>query len=327
MLKKLSYLIVDWPLRQARLYPQVRPLIVEIGFGNGDFLLHLARTHADCNVLGLEISSQSMAKAEAKIDRAGLSNARVIHSRAETALAYLLEPASVREFHINNPDPWFKKKHHRRRLISPRTVEYLTSRLETGGTLHLATDIREYAEMTHEILRSAEGLENQFDAPWLSEIPGRPQTKYERKGYREGRPAHFFCYARDESPVADPPLLKEWTMPHLILQSPLDAAQVVARFEATRVSANGAHIAILRAYANPGRNETVFETVVEEPTIEQHVLIGMSPRQETGQYIVKLTAVGHARATAGAHGAVAAVGELVAGLDVDGRVLERRLRV
>ncbi len=326
LLRKLSYLTVDWPLRQARLFPQVCPLIVEIGFGNGDFLLHLARKQADCNILGLEISSQSMAQAEAKIEKAGLKNARVIHSRAETALAHLLEPESVREFHINNPDPWFKKKHHRRRLISRRTVEYLTSRLEVGGMLHLATDIREYADMAHEFLAATAGLQNQFGAPWLHTVPGRPQTKYERKGYREGRQAHFFCYARDESPVAHLPLIKELDMPHLILQSPLDASQVVERFEATRVSAGGAHIAILRAYANTKRDEAVFEAVVEEPTIEQHVLIGMSPRKEAGQYIVKLTAVGHARATAGAHLAVAAVGEYVAGLDAGGRVLERRLR-
>ena len=89
-LRKLSALNIDWPIKQERLYPRAQPLIVEIGFGNGDFLIHLAQTQPDCNILGFEVSSQSMDKAEAKIDKLGLTNARAIHSRAETALNCLL---------------------------------------------------------------------------------------------------------------------------------------------------------------------------------------------------------------------------------------------
>ena len=314
MLRKLSGLTVDWPLDLAKLFPRQAPLIIEIGFGNGEFLAHLASRHADCNILGLEISSGSMQRAEARIDKLGLANARVIHSRAETALAHFIEPESVRAFHINNPDPWFKKRHHRRRLISRRTVDYLASRLQPGGALHLATDIRDYAEMAHEIFSATAGLSNRYDKPWLNEAPGRIQTKYERKGYREGRSAHFFCYERDAEPLEHPPLIKELDMPHLFLQTPLNASEIVERFEATRVAEAGAHIAILRAYANTKRNEAVFEVVIDEPTIEQHALISLSPRAGDGEYMVKLTAVGHARATAGAHAAVRAVGQWVAGL-------------
>ena len=157
MLRKLNILRLDWPLRQERLFPRVQPLVVEIGFGNGDFLIHLARTQPDCNLLGFEISSQSMDKAEAKIETLGLANVRPIHARAETALAHLLPPESVSEFHINYPDPWFKKKHHRRRLISRETVALLASRLRPGGSMLLATDISDYAEMAHESLSSAAG--------------------------------------------------------------------------------------------------------------------------------------------------------------------------
>ena len=326
MLQKLNYLTVDWPLKQERLFPSVAPLIVEIGFGNGDFLIHLAETNPDCNILGLEISSQSMDKAEAKIEKRGLNNARAIHARAETALSHLLAPETVQAFHINNPDPWFKKKHHRRRLIKRATVDLLTSRLAPGGQLHLATDILDYAGMAHEVLSRTSGLSNRFEAPWVKEIAGRIQTKYEIKGYREGRSAHFFCYERNSAPVQHPPVVKELDMPHLFLQSSLDAGEIVRRFEATRVQADGAHIAILNAYANPSRNTAVFEVVAEEPTIEQHVLLSLSPREEAGQYIVKLTAVGYARPTYGMHRAVAAVGEWVASLDAGARVLERKLR-
>ena len=326
MLQKLNYLTVDWPLKQERLFPSIAPLIVEIGFGNGDFLVHLAESNRDCNIIGLEISSGSMDRAEAKIEKRGLSNARPIHARAETALSHLLEPETVRAFHINNPDPWFKKKHHRRRLIKPATVDLLTSRLAPSGQLHLATDIPEYAEMAHEVLSRTPGLSNRFETPWVKEITGRIQTKYEIKGYREGRGAHFFCYERNSVPAQHPPVVKELDMPHLFLKSPLDAEEIVRRFQATRVHADGAHVAILNAYANPERNTAVFEVVAEEPTIEQHFLLSLSPREEAGQYIVKLAGVGYARPTAGVHRAVAAVGEWVAGLDAGARVLERKLR-
>jgi tRNA (guanine-N7-)-methyltransferase len=326
MLRKLNTLTVDWPLRQERLFPRVQPLLVEIGFGNGDYLIHLARALPESNIIGLEISSQSMDKAEAKIDKLGLENARAIHSRAETALAHLLAPASVHEFHINYPDPWFKKKHQRRRLITRDTVDLLASRLSRGGRLFLATDIIEYAEMAHEILSRTACLCNQFDSPWADRIDGRFPTKYEVKGYREGRRGHFFVYRRNDHPLVHPAVVKELEMPHLFLHSPLSAAEITERFQATRRKLGEVHIAILRAYADPKRNVAVFEVVAEEPTIEQHTMIMLSPRAEAGEYIVKMTSLGLARPTYGMHRAVQAVGEWVAGLDEAGQVLERKLR-
>jgi len=326
MLRKLNILTLDWPLRQERLFPRVQPLIVEIGFGNGDFLMHLAQTQPNHNVIGFEISSQSMDKAEAKIEKLGLDNARAIHGRAETALAHLLAPESVSEFHINYPDPWFKKKHQRRRLISRDTVDLLTSRLARGGRLTLATDISDYAEMAHAILSETSGLSNQFDRPWVDEIEGRFRTKYELKGYREGRRGHFFMYQRNDLPLEHPPLVEELEMPHLFLQSPLSAAEICERFQGARRKLGEVHVAILRAYADPKRNSAVFEVVVEEPTIEQHTMIMLSPREEAGEYIVKMTSLGHARPTYGMHRAVEAVGEWVAGLDEGGMVLARKLR-
>lgn len=324
-LPKLSALTVDWPLRQEKLFPRIQPLIVEIGFGNGDYLLHLATARPNCNVIGLEISSQSMAKAEAKIEKSGLTNVRPIHCRAETALWHLLEPQSAREFHINYPDPWFKKRHGRRRLIQRETVDLLTSRLEIGGALLLATDIRAYAEMAHDILSSAPGLQNEYTAPWLHKVAGRFPTKYEEKGYREGRRGHFFRYRRDDSPVPHPPVIKEFDMPHIILRTPLAAAEIVARFEPMKRSVDGAHIAVLHAWLDEKRAAALFEVVVEEPSISQHTMIMLAPRAGDGEWIVKLTTIGHARSTLGMHRAVAAVGEWVADVG-GGQVLARRVR-
>ncbi len=326
MLRKLSYLNVSWPLVQEQLFDCMRPLIVEIGFGNGDYLIHLAQSHTNHNIIGLEISSQSMDKAETKIEKRGLSNVRPIHCRAETALAHLLGPESVREFHINYPDPWFKKRHSQRRLIKRETVDLITSRLVMGGRMLLATDIIEYAEMAHEILAGTPGLSNRFGTPWVNEREGRIRTKYEVKGYRQGRRGHFFHYRRNQQPVIHRPPIKELEMPHLFLRTPLSAAEIVDRFEVTRSESNGVHIAILHAYVDPKRNVAIFEVVVEEPTIDQHTVVVLSPRAEPDEYTLKLTSIGHARQTFGMHRAVQAVGEWVAGTHEDALILASKLR-
>jgi len=324
--KKLNYLTVDWSLDYAKLFPSIQPVIIEIGFGNAEYLIHLAETRPDHNIIGFEISSQSMTKAEQKIETRGFTHVRPIHSTAETALAYFIEPESIQEFHINYPDPWFKKKHGRRRLIKRETVDMLTSRLVVGGKLLLATDIVAYAEMAHEILSNTAGLTNMLDSPWVDDLEGRFRTKYEMKGYREGRPGHFFIYQRNETPVIHKPVIKELDMPHLFLYSPLNAEEIVARFEQTRTESNGNHIGILQAFANAKNNTAVFEVVVEESTIDQHTLLVMSPREGENQYIVKMSTIGHARPTYGVHRAVYAVGEWVASLHEDAKITATKLR-
>ncbi len=326
MLRKLNYLNLDWSLKQEKLFPGVGPLIIEIGFGNGDYLIHLAQARPDHNIIGFEISSQSMDRAERKIERRGLQNARPIHSSAETALAHLLEPEMVKEFHINFPDPWFKKRHGRRRLIKQETVDLLSSRLQKDGTLLLVTDISDYAEMAHEILSRTAGLSNQFETAWVHELENRFQTKYELKAYREGRRAYFFKYRRNALPVTHPAIIEELEMPHLFLHSPLNAVEIVKVFSTLRQSSGGIHIAILHAYADPSRDTAVFEVVVQEPTIDQHTMILLAPRDAPAEYIVKMTSLGHARPTYGMHRAVEAVGEYVAGLHEEARVLETKLQ-
>ena len=326
MLRKLNYLNVSWPLDFGALFPEQRPILVEIGFGDGDYLINLARTQPDANVIGLEISSQSMDKAEQKIIKHGLQNARPIHTTAETALTHLLAPETVTEFHINFPDPWFKKKHSRRRLIKRETVDLLTSRMVEGGTLMLATDIVAYAELAHETFSNSAGLTNAFGTPWARDLTGRYHTKYESKAVREGRRAYIFLYHRNLRPVVHHAIVKELEMPHLFLVSPLGASALVQRFETNRSKHGDVHIALLHAYADPKRDAAVFEAVIEEPTIDQHTMILLSPRDEKHEYIVKITSLGHARPTYGMHRAVQAVGEWVAAQHEEAKIAESNLR-
>lgn len=325
-MKKLNYLTVDWSLDYTKLFPTAQPVIVEIGFGNAEYLIHLGEAYPDHNIIGLEISSQSMDKAERKIKTRGLTNVRPIHSTGETALAHLFAPETIQAFHINYPDPWFKKKHSRRRLIKRDTVDMLTSRLVIGGQLLLATDIIEYAEMSHEILAATDGLTNTFDKPWMDDLDGRFRTKYEMKGYREGRPGHFFIYQRNDQPVHQPPVIKDIEMPHLFLYSPFNAEEIVAKFQQTRTESNGVHIGILRAYANAHTNSAVFELVIEEATIDQHTMLVLTPRDADNEYIIQMSTIGHARPTYGMHRAVQAVGDWVTSLHESAHITEVKLR-
>jgi tRNA (guanine-N7-)-methyltransferase len=157
------------------------PLILEIGFGYGHFLRHLSATNPDARIIGLEIASECLLHVEHQIDRGDMPNARVLFSRADTALYHLFEPETIDQIHVNFPDPWFKSRHERRRLMQRPTTDLMASRLKPGGMLYLATDIPEYAEMSDEALRATPGLVNTLGAAWSVEpLPGRIVSKYER---------------------------------------------------------------------------------------------------------------------------------------------------
>ena len=116
---------------------------------------------------------------------------------SEKVVTELLPPESVACCWINFPDPWLKKRHHRRRLIAPAFVREVASRLEPYGVLHIATDHVEYAEVIDGILAAEPRLENAY-APtrYRTEVPGRSPTAYETEWRAQGRALHFFCYHR-----------------------------------------------------------------------------------------------------------------------------------
>ena len=303
------------------------PLIVEIGFGNGDFLIHLAKTNPDHNIIGFEVSNQSIGKAERKIKTNKLTNARAVHSRGESALAHLLEPESVTEFHINYPDPWFKKRHEGRRLMQADTLEYLASRLIEGGLLYLATDIRDYAEMSDELLSQHPAIDNTLDTPWADSIDGRIITKYEQKGYREGRPGHYFCYRRNAKAVSHLPVIKDYPMPHLFFKTSQSVLEIVEQFEKQYHKADDTHITVLYSYANPKSESVLFEVILREPTIEQHIALLLNQQRDGEQYVLQLSSIGLSRPTRGVHQAVAFLGDYLASQHPDSEVTDRKLKV
>jgi tRNA (guanine-N7-)-methyltransferase len=304
--RKLRSLSLPWPTDWAAIFGADRPLIVEIGFGDAEFLLHLAQQNPDQHIIGLEISSESMQKAEKKIRQAQLANVCAVHSTAETALYHLFEPASISRLHINNPDPWFKERHSTRRLIQTDTVEAMVSRLRIGAMLYLVTDVPAYAEMSHGVLSQIAGLTNTLPTPWTDHLPGRIVTKYEARGLRQGNPPKMFAYRRNEVPALPIPVIRELPMPHAIIHTPLTATEILAQFQRqTHHAGDEIYITFMQAFANQDSSGLLFEVSITEPTIDQHIAIMLFPREEPQQYTLRSGGIGAPRITEGVHRAVA----------------------
>jgi tRNA (guanine-N7-)-methyltransferase len=173
------------------------PLVVEIGFGRGEFLLDLALASPSVPHVGVEYSTKRVLKMARRLARADARNVRLLDMMGEIVVHELLAPDSVQAFWINFPDPWPKKRHHRRRLVQPPFVHALARRLVAGGVLHVATDHEGYADAIDAALCGEPLLENVFaPAPFLRDVPGRGATSYEIEWRREGRAMHFWQYRR-----------------------------------------------------------------------------------------------------------------------------------
>jgi len=172
-------------------------MVLEIGFGRGEFQLALAERAPDVAHVGVEISRKRVLKQARRLAKSELANVRLVHGTGEQAVAELFGPASLEAVWINFSDPWPKKRHHRRRLVQAPLVAAIADRLVPGGLLHVATDDVPYAEHIDAVLAAEPRLANAFaPARWLPEVEGRTPTAYELEWRAEGRPLHFFVYRR-----------------------------------------------------------------------------------------------------------------------------------
>ena len=161
------------------------PRILEIGFGMGEGLAEIAATHPENDYLGVEVHTPGVGALLKQIGERGLGNVRVIQHDAVEVLTNMLAPASLTGVHIFFPDPWHKKRHHKRRLIQSPLVSLLASRIQPGGYIHLATDWQDYAEQMLVVL-SAEPLLANTMADYAPRPDTRPLTKFEQRGIRLG---------------------------------------------------------------------------------------------------------------------------------------------
>ena len=179
--------VTDQPLDFTELYGNDRPVIIEIGFGMGHSLLTQAEAQPDMNFLGIEVHQAGIGSVISGIQSKQLTNIRLIDGDAVEILKSQIKDHSVHGVQIYFPDPWPKKRHHKRRLVQSAFVALVSSKLQPSGFIHCATDWQSYAEEMLTVLQQASQLQNQSATGSYIERPdSRPLTKFEQRGLSLG---------------------------------------------------------------------------------------------------------------------------------------------
>jgi tRNA (guanine-N7-)-methyltransferase len=170
----------------AAAFGRAAPLVVEIGFGMGSATAAVAAAAPHLNFLGIEVHPPGVGALLQQIDEAGLENVRIVQHDAVEVLEAMVAAASLAGINIFFPDPWHKKRHHKRRLVQPEIVRLLAGRLAAGGVLHCATDWQPYAEQMLAVLSAEPTLANAAGAGFAPRPASRPLTKFEHRGLARG---------------------------------------------------------------------------------------------------------------------------------------------
>jgi tRNA (guanine-N7-)-methyltransferase len=183
------------PLNFALAFAREAPTIVEIGFGMGHATADIARQQTDINFIGIEVHTPGVGSLLKMIDERGLTNLRIVQHDAVEVLTHMIPDSSLAGVHIFFPDPWPKKRHHKRRLVQPAWVKQLVRKLQPNGYIHLATDWQDYAEHMLEILRAEPAIKNTASA-YAPRPTYRTESNFERKGLAKGHGVWDLVFTR-----------------------------------------------------------------------------------------------------------------------------------
>ena len=179
--------IEEGMLDYSSLFPGKSSVVLEIGFGMGGSLSEMANNNADTGFIGVEVHRPGLGAILTLINELQLDNIRLFCDDANDVLAKCIPDSSLDRVQLYFPDPWHKKKHHKRRLVQPEFVQNIRKKLKVGGVFHMATDWENYAEHMMEVMSAAEHYENVEGAGQYAARPEyRPITKFERRGERLG---------------------------------------------------------------------------------------------------------------------------------------------
>lgn len=323
----LELMRMAWPADWRLLFGRQAPLGVEIGFGNGAFLLDMALRRPEWNFLGIEIATPSIKRTENRILSARADNIRLVRGGARSVLQLLCQHGSIQAAIINFPDPWPKASHSERRLISKSFLELLASRMAEQATLDIATDHADYGLSIAENLRDSPYFESRINRDYVRDDPGRIRTKYERKGLAAGSGNYYFNWRRNSVVMPDSyPLLKELPMPHAIISCPLTLQEIAVRFKARHCATKKVSIRLIDLFRSQRRPAIIVDTYIAEQALAQRLMIEIYQRPD-GDYLIRLQPTGFPRTTRGVHRAIKCLIEWLAELDGQTRVKRHNLSV
>jgi tRNA (guanine-N7-)-methyltransferase len=187
----------DTALDLGSIFGNEQPVILEIGFGNGDSLAQMAKGNPGLNYLGIEVHRPGVGHLLYLIEEQGIENLRIMSEDAVEIIRNQIPEQALTGVQLFFPDPWPKKKHHKRRIVQPEFVKLLASRLKPGGFFHMATDWENYAEHMLEVMSAAEDFENSTkEGDFIPRPDSRPLTKFEQRGQRLGHGVWDLLYNR-----------------------------------------------------------------------------------------------------------------------------------
>ncbi len=192
-----NFIDIDYEPDWEAIFGNTNPLNLEIGFGVGNFLIEMAIREPDENFIGMDFYHKGIRKVITRIDRYQVPNIRIVYGDAKEKLPILFNEAKLNRIYINFPDPWPKKRHHKRRLIKPAFIKNLAVKLKPGGEIHIATDYEPYAIEILEFFEAEPLLTNKSGyRTFLAQKEGIPQTKYEKKFINSGEKIFYLEFIK-----------------------------------------------------------------------------------------------------------------------------------
>ena len=181
-----------------KLFGNSNPLIIEIGFGMGAATVYIAEQNCGINYLGIEVHRPGIGRLLWEIEKREIKNIRIIEGDAVEFLEHKIKENSVSGFHIFFPDPWPKKRHHKRRLMTRPFTDLLTSKLLSGAYIYMATDWADYGDWALSELSATPGLVNKYNA-FAEPQNWRPKTEFEQKGLKKNHEIRELFFVKQES--------------------------------------------------------------------------------------------------------------------------------
>ena len=184
-------------LKLEEIFGRAAAVVLEIGFGNGETLVQQAAENQDKDYIGIEVHEPGVGHCLLKTRDAGINNLRLVVHDAIDVLAHQVPPESLSRINLYFPDPWPKKRHHKRRIVQADFLNLIADRLAAGGTLNIATDWAAYAEYIDEVLSRSDHFTCTERREHDGEQPlDRPQTKFERRGLKKGHRIFDWCFTK-----------------------------------------------------------------------------------------------------------------------------------
>ena len=302
----------DW----NQLFGRSAPLLLEIGIGNGEFLVWLAERNPDKNCIGVEIDRDYLLKARNRVRAANLTNVRLIPMEGSKALSRLFAPETLTALYLNFPDPWHKERHKERRLVNEAFAWLLASRLVNGGQFLMVTDYEPYAQEVVAAFENCPAYQPLWETPLRTELPGYYPTKYARKWSALGRSFFYIGFKKVQTielpdwvletyPLAS--LKGDEVMPQVILKvdHSVDWQAIWKAFPKGLIWKRGDNVINVKG-CYLGDDCVVVDLVVTEGRLMQRFFVSIHAHREG--VMVKVHDASHPDFTLGVHRAVALLG-------------------